>query len=1499
MQQFLQNIIKLDIPSFTAIRKIANREIIALSENESKKLHDELDRGIAILDSHLHLCQYLYSFGKMHQAKLFDAFNNLPKSFFHEEFEVIDWGCGQAMGTINLFDFLRPLHLTNNIRKITLIEPSKAALERAELFVSRCISGGPTELSLINGFFEDVTSDQIRSRDGRPVLHIFSNILDVKGIDLKHLSMLIDTSIVSDNILLTVGPLNPNNHLLDNFLRYFESSTLESIYEFETYGFIHPKWTYKARVYKLEPNEVGHLIPIEYFPTVQFQACYELDVVKELRKEHLLQFDPRYSHFEVAAPFDLGASIYEDVEPLLAVLNNIITRGLPTKASLYLEEFFSKSFGLSTKSERYGEISYTTLSQLDGTRFFNLFDTYLDQAESKFSAEEVVQIQLLFTPIAIARFQKMLVEAIITGRLSLNQEKWTIVVEEKDVPFAYMALEDFKQLFFHLSRLSEQYEKVCLPEIDLFVINGTVFKDSPLQGETKVFSKVSSGLAEMSFNLVVTQAIFKSNSNEIESFSKFKAKNNCYFNIRTISEVRTERSVYTSELIKYKPVVTKTPQGQLIELEEQKAHLSYFLQLFFRKESFREGQLPILDRAIQNLPVIGLLPTGGGKSLTYQIAALLQPGVTMIIDPLKSLMKDQLDGLINGGVDCAAFINSSQTGIERKETEKRLESSQLLFIFLSPERLSIASFRERLKSMHSYNVYFSYGVIDEVHCVSEWGHDFRFSYLHLGRNLYNYVRAKSGEISLFGLTATASFDVLADVERELSGNGAFILDADVIVRSENATRLELQYKIEKVHINFAPDQYYDKNNKIDAHLPRALNISDSRTAFDSKAAFLKDYLKRVRAYLSEVQAEEYLQEIKKQFAERQNTEELPSQDLSIELSSDFFDEKPKYKEAGIVFCPHVNTTGISVNKNFEILKNANYAKVVSFSGKDTDDSSMGNLEKFRENESPLMIATKAFGMGIDKPNVRFTINLNFSSSLEAFVQEAGRAGRDRKMALAVIFLSDYDLATISKNYPQGQFPLGIIKNKWFHRNDLKKILNHYRLSIPEEYFIRANPSNDIVKLHCIKDNKMFAFKECSTACTEFKRCQLKDAGDDLRGWKPELELTQELEASGLKVSRKNFQYLNPDFQTIMYFFNESFKGDIIEKKNMVQLLNSSKVYLEDGTEKTGFISSVLEAEIGTNLTIYVPYTEESYADLSKAIYRMCCIELIADFTQDYKESKFRIVSTRKEGTEYYEGLQRFLRRYYTVERSKLEIAKVKSIVLPDHDLEPIRAEIYRCLSFLTEFVYDKISEKRKRAMDDMRNFSVEGIQPGISWINANEKLKDNLFYYFNSKFAREDYVADNGEDFSLTMDTDYGKESNSDILFKYLRVIDDEIVGVGTPLDNVKHLYGAVRLISRSLTDHNPALYLLEVFCLAYMGTRKNENLENQLKLRYNEGMVEFSKRYTNQTAFWNLFYTYNEIIIIFLEDQKLSSVINEMELIIHRNRLEVIKEKFLEGYGQ
>ena len=429
-------------------------------------------------------------------------------------------------------------------------------------------------------------------------------------------------------------------------------------------------------------------------------------------------------------------------------------------------------------------------------------------------------------------------------------------------------------------------------------------------------------------------------------------------------------------------------------------------------------------------------------------------------------MKDQYDGLVNAGIDTCAYINSTITKKDREKAERRMEESKLQFVFLSPERLAIYKFRKKLKNMEELNVYFSYGVIDEVHCVSEWGHDFRFSYLHLGRNLYNYVRAKNGEISLIGLTATASFDVLADVERELSGNGAFPLDAETIVRYENSNRLELQYKIEKVNIKFDEDPNYDKKNIIAPHLPRAVKISNNWDFYNAKQYFLKNYIKIIPNYINEIQTADSIQIIKNNFIERQGNNIGVDIELKTNISTDYYSKKTEYSEAGIVFCPHKNKTGISVYSNEKALQDL-IPDVGTFSGGDDDDnSSMENLELFRKNKQPIMVATKAFGMGIDKPNVRFTINLNYSSSLESFVQEAGRCGRDRKMALSVILLSDYKLARISRKLQNGAFPLGILKDRWFKPEDLQQIINHYKLNIDEQYIDYLTPENDLVRIFC-------------------------------------------------------------------------------------------------------------------------------------------------------------------------------------------------------------------------------------------------------------------------------------------------------------------------------------------------------------------------------------------------------------------------------------------------
>ena len=155
MQSYIDQISNLNNPTFQGLRRIANRQLSHLSGVERDKLFDSLIRGTAILDSHEQMCQYLYSLGNMHQAKLLDAFKNLPNKFINEPFEIVDWGCGQAMGTVNLFDYMNELGCIKNIKKVTLIEPSKAAIERGILH-SKAYVNDTVQIESIQDFFENI-----------------------------------------------------------------------------------------------------------------------------------------------------------------------------------------------------------------------------------------------------------------------------------------------------------------------------------------------------------------------------------------------------------------------------------------------------------------------------------------------------------------------------------------------------------------------------------------------------------------------------------------------------------------------------------------------------------------------------------------------------------------------------------------------------------------------------------------------------------------------------------------------------------------------------------------------------------------------------------------------------------------------------------------------------------------------------------------------------------------------------------------------------------------------------------------------------------------------------------------------------------------------------------------------------------------------------------------------------------------------------------------------
>ena len=236
---------------------------------------------------------------------------------------------------------------------------------------------------------------------------------------------------------------------------------------------------------------------------------------------------------------------------------------------------------------------------------------------------------------------------------------------------------------------------------------------------------------------------------------------------------------------------------------------------------------------------------------------------------------------------------------------------------------------------------------------------------------------------------------------------------------------------------------------------------------------------------------------------------------------------------------------------------------------------------------------------------------------------------------------------------------------------------------------------------------------------------------------------------------------------------------------------------------------------------------------------MCIIGLIDDFTEEYARRNdgswykiFRITTICQEESEYYEHLKLYYRKYYSTERVESMMAEVKALANTE-------GVIMACLKHLTSFIYKSIADKRARGILDMEQFCNMAISSKKDWKETNEELKDFIYYYFNSKYAREGFVTYDSnlqQDvlFSLKDDTNHDVHSEDEItsfglVRKYMRVVDAEIVNNDSQMDNIKHLQGAVRLIRRAIAEMNPVLNLLNVFCILYLGQETNEMLEDEL----------------------------------------------------------------------
>lgn len=332
------------------------------------------------------------------------------------------------------------------------------------------------------------------------------------------------------------------------------------------------------------------------------------------------------------------------------------------------------------------------------------------------------------------------------------------------------------------------------------------------------------------------------------------------------------------------------------------------LKRYFGYDSFRPGQQEVVEAAVQGRDVLCIMPTGGGKSICYQLPALAMDGISLVISPLLSLMKDQVTTLVNNGVK-GAYLNSSLTFSQMRMAMQRARDGWYKIIYVTPERLVDADFIDFAK-----NANISMVTVDEAHCVSQWGHDFRQSYL----NIAAFVDSLPSRPVVTAFTATATAQVREDI-------------IDLL----------------KLKEPFLTVTGFDRGN---------LKFSVIKPA--NKRLALLEFLKLHR------------------------------------------------KESSIIYC----TTRKTVEELCELLQDKGYSATRYHAGLSTKEREE-NQEAFVFEQCSIMVATNAFGMGIDKSNVRNVLHYNMPKNIEAYYQEAGRAGRDGEPAECLLMYGPSDVKT--------------------------------------------------------------------------------------------------------------------------------------------------------------------------------------------------------------------------------------------------------------------------------------------------------------------------------------------------------------------------------------------------------------------------------------------------------------------------------------------------------
>lgn len=375
--------------------------------------------------------------------------------------------------------------------------------------------------------------------------------------------------------------------------------------------------------------------------------------------------------------------------------------------------------------------------------------------------------------------------------------------------------------------------------------------------------------------------------------------------LKTFKELNSDVFLFHIALMFHERADLSFGENRSKMARERSGKMNDLLKQYFGYDKFRPGQKEIIQKVIDQENVLGIMPTGSGKSICYQLPSLLLDGLTVVVSPLISLMKDQVDAANQLGVP-ATFINSSLDDYETARRFQEIDRQQYRLLYIAPERFIMPDF---IQAMNRWNVCMI--AIDEAHCISQWGHDFRPSYLQMAKQLNQLPNRPV----IVALTATATIQVAADIKR--------------LLKIPDGNHIQTGFERENLRFQVVKDQ--------------------------KKEQYLVEYLK-----------------INK-------------------------------NQSGIIYA----ATRKEVDRIYHLLKKFGFS-IGRYHGGLNENERTAMQEAFLYDRLQLIVATNAFGMGINKSNVRFVIHYQIPGSLEAYYQEAGRAGRDGLSSEAILLFAPQD-----------------------------------------------------------------------------------------------------------------------------------------------------------------------------------------------------------------------------------------------------------------------------------------------------------------------------------------------------------------------------------------------------------------------------------------------------------------------------------------------------------